>query len=203
MSKWNIEEFVEVLNKEIPLDNMIDSSSLDKRRSTEWTKRMVRTYFSTADLTPAIKDGKHRFYNESHLEEFRKLIELQYSGVPYKTATSVLKSSYSNADILFNSSHNNGLTESISSSMNLSASADICRGFSNSSNSENSYKAKENALALLGVICSSGSKKVEVENKNNMWMKHIIKEGVEINIREDILKDKSFIEEIKKWINEQ
>ena len=106
MNKWNIDEFVEVLNKEIPLREMNDINSLDKRRSTEWTKRMVRTYFSTGDLTPAIKDGKQRLYNDEHLEEFRKLIELQYSGVPYKTATSVLKSSYGDIG-LSNSSLNN------------------------------------------------------------------------------------------------
>lgn len=200
MNKWNIDEFVDVLNKEIPLGVMNEQNSLDKRRSNAWTKRMVRTYFSTAELTPAIKDGKQRLYNDEHLEEFRKLIELQYSGVPYKTATSVLKSSYSD----------------ISSINSLSDKQDLIRGSSlgfvagstgtlsfpepnieSSSIKGSSNNKRDNALDLLRSFAET--KKTE----GNMWLKYVLTEGVEINIREDILKDKSFIKEIKKWINEQ
>lgn len=200
MNKWNIDEFVEVLNKEIPLGEMNDINSLDKRRSTEWTKRMVRTYFSTGDLTPAIKDGKQRLYNDEHLEEFRKLIELQYSGVPYKTATSVLKSSYGDIG-LSNSSLNNNEHMKCSSLDFIAGSNSISR-FSTNSNMENnilreSNSKRDNALELLRGF--SESKKTE----SNVWIKYVLAEGVEINIREDILKNKSFIKNIKKWINEQ
>lgn len=195
MNKWNIDEFVEVLNKEIPLNNF-SNDSLDKRRSTEWTKRMVRTYFSTAELTPALKDGKQRYYNENHLEEFRKLIELQYSGVPYKTATSVLKSSYGNSGIEFNAS--GSILRESSGIRGLNTNNFI------GANSGSFQDKKESALELLKNIAhSSQSQNSGMGNKNQMWMKYTIKEGVEINIREDSLKDRSFINDIKKWLNEQ
>lgn len=199
MNKWNIDEFVKILNKEVPLGEMDYVSLSDKRRSTEWTKRMVRTYFSSADLTPAIKDGKQRLYNEEHLEEFRRLIEIQYSGVPYKTATSVLKNSYGDASAINSSSNIGEITSG--TSLGFIAGSKGIASFSGSNIESNILKdsnyKRNNALELLRSF--SETKKTE----SNMWLKYVLAEGVEINIREDILKDKSFIKDIKKWINEQ
>lgn len=200
MNQWNIDEFVDVLNKEIPLGGINEQTSLDKRRSTEWTKRMVRTYFSTAELTPAIKDGKQRLYNDEHLEEFRKLIELQYSGVPYKTATSVLKSSYSDISSINSSLDKQDLIRGSSLGFIAGNAGTLSFPEPNIESSiikSSSNNKRDNALDLLRSFTEA--KKTE----GSMWLKYILTEGVEINIREDILKDKSFIKEIKKWIDEQ
>lgn len=197
MNKWSIDEFVDVLNTQLPLTTLSTEDYSDKRRSSIWTKRMVRSYFANGELTPAIKEGKQRLYNENHLEEFRKLICLQYSGISYKTANSVLKSSYDSGII------ESSLTRSIGASgLNNDA---LC--FSKTSSSLNSCSniqestidKKNNALELLKLFGSNS----DLNQKNKMWFKEEISEGVELNIREDVLKDKKFIDSLKKWLNKQ
>lgn len=67
---WNIDEFVKVLNKEVPLSNY--NSTGDKRKSDKWTVRMLREYTSKHKI-PTNRIGKNVYYNK---ESINALIDI-------------------------------------------------------------------------------------------------------------------------------
>lgn len=77
--KWSLKQFVEILNKEVPIKEKGDS-----RRAGEWNERLVRHYISSKKIPPAIKIGKNAFYNDEHLNAFKVLNQLIDSGVSTK-----------------------------------------------------------------------------------------------------------------------
>lgn len=77
--KWSLKQFVEVLNKEVPIKEKGDS-----RRAGEWSERLVRHYISSKKIPPAIRIGKNAFYNDEHLNAFKALNQLIDSGVSTK-----------------------------------------------------------------------------------------------------------------------
>ena len=170
MSKWNLDEFVEVLNKEVPLSSFGEQDVFDKRRSDIWTARMVRTYFSKGDLTSPLKDGKYRFYNETHLDEFKRLVNLQYSGISYETANSILKNSNESMESIIS---NSGLSNSFNnSSLGFVASASAsANGISLSA--ENDYESKKNRANEI--LKNSGGVSRSFNNQSHVQPQYWIK----------------------------
>jgi len=77
--KWSLTEFVEILNKEVPIKEKGDS-----RRAGKWNERLVRHYISSKKIPPAIRIGKNAFYNDEHLNAFKALNQLIDSGISTK-----------------------------------------------------------------------------------------------------------------------
>lgn len=75
-SPWTLDEFVEHLNAQVPLD-----SAQDARRAQAWNPRLVRHYTTSKALSAPEKLGRQAFYGPQHLDEARRLTSLQDAGV--------------------------------------------------------------------------------------------------------------------------
>lgn len=201
---WDMQQFVEVLNKEVPLDKTGALARNDKRRSDKWTERMVRTYFSSKTLTPPVKDGKHVFYNRTHLEEFKELVELQSIGMPYKAAASYIDTSYggdktSGVPEMFYAASNSmsANNSTLSSSLDMNSfdekkqrALDILKG----SGSTVLRGSSETSSSVLPQSVVSGS--------SLKWSKERVGDTLEIQVREDLLENKeALIQLVESWLN--
>lgn len=70
---YNLTDFVDVLNKKLSLDNFHNQS--DKRKSSQWTERMVREFFSKHKLQ-GVRKGKNVFYTDENIENMRLILIL-------------------------------------------------------------------------------------------------------------------------------
>lgn len=202
---WDMQQFVKMLNKEVPLNKTGALVYNDKRRSDKWTERMVRTYFSSKTLTPPVKNGKHVFYNRTHLEEFKELVELQSIGISYKAAASYIDTSHSDDKF-------SGVSESLyvaSNSMNANAS------MLSGSLSANSFDEKKQRA--LDILKSSGSTALRglpetsstsvlpqsvINGSLLKWSKERVGDALEIQVREDLLENKeALIQLVESWLN--
>lgn len=202
---WDMQQFVETLNIEVPLNKTGALVYNDKRRSDKWTERMVRTYFSSKTLTPPVKNGKHVFYNRTHLEEFKELVELQSIGISYKAAASYIDTSHSDDKF-------SGVSESLyvaSNSMNANAS------MLSGSLSANSFDEKKQRA--LDILKSSGSTALRglpetsstsvlpqsvINGSLLKWSKERVGDALEIQVREDLLENKeALIQLVESWLN--
>lgn len=89
---YNINELVNILNKRVSLDNF--NSIDDKRKSSVWTVRLIREYFSKHNIK-GIKKGKNVFYTDQNIEDIKNILILKsatsssYKAVSGATARSV------------------------------------------------------------------------------------------------------------------
>jgi len=204
---WDIQQFVEILNKEVPLNQTGALVCNDKRRSDKWTERMVRTYFSSKTLTPPVKDGKHVFYNRTHLQEFKELVELQAIGMPYKIAASYIDTSHgedggdkcldvSGFFAVINSKNDNASTTSSLYDDNAfnekkKRALNILKG-----------SGSTVSRGLYGTSTSAVLPELVVEGSSLRWSKEMIGDALEIQVREDLLGNKeALIKLVESWLN--
>lgn len=205
---WDIHQFVKILNEEVPLNETGALACNDKRRSDKWTERMVRTYFSGKTLTPPVKDGKHVFYNRTHLEEFKGLVELQSIGMPYKAAASYIDTSHNGyggdkcSDV-------SGLFFAASNSINANAST-LSSSYDATTFDEKKKRAldilKGSGSTVLRGLCETSTSSVlpqpVVDSSSLKWSKERIGDALEIQVREDLLGNKeALIKLVESWLN--
>lgn len=169
--KWSLEEFIELLNSEIPLSLLQKN---DKRRTDVWNKRLLRSYVSAKKISLPYKEGKYAFYTIKHLQEVKALITLQGMGISSK----VMPNSNEYQTSFYSKLAENSL---------LTANA-----VSNTINISGNYGStdKSNVLSLLNEIKSPSL----YQKKEKVWKKINIGDDIEV-----IISDKHWnkIEQIK------
>lgn len=181
--KWNADDFVKLLNEEIPLKNRGEG---DHRRTEEWNVRLLRHYTTEKVLSKPLKEGRRSYYTYSHLEEVKSFIESQSMGISSKSYVRNVEKYQSNNETI-------GFAGNIAgSSMCLSNSV------INSTIGENDLKGKkENIYSLLEQMnIENNSRKkeyVEISNKDYLWQHIKINDYLTIQIREDQLNKKEEI----------
>ena len=74
--KLTITELADIFN----LNNCKENSDNDKRMSKEVSVRRIRDYISKKIVSEGTREGKNKYYNESHLKELSKARELHEEG---------------------------------------------------------------------------------------------------------------------------
>lgn len=168
--KWSLEEFIELLNSEIPLTLLQKN---DKRRTDVWNKRLLRSYVSAKKISLPYKEGKFAFYTDKHLQEVKALIAIQGMGISSKVMPN-------------SNEYQRGFYSKLAESSSLTANA-----VSNTISLSGNYGTeKSDILTLLSEMKSAPI----YEKKEPLWKKINIGADVEL-----IISDKHWdkIEQIK------
>lgn len=164
MNKWSLEEFIELLNKTMPLNEL---KATDKRRTNSWNARLLRNYVSEKKISLPFKTGRNAFYTDKHLEEVKNLITLQSLGISSKAMPSSIEYAKSPYSKLTAGNYVNGNN----ADTNFMLSASISNGTTES----------QTAMALLNNMNLRSFAPVE---KEKIWKKVKIGEDIEISISE-------------------
>lgn len=193
---WNIDEFVEILNKKLPLKSMNPTG--DARRSDVWTARMVKEYCRLYNII-GVKKGRFVFYDENNLSELSKNIVIK----SLADNTSKLHS-YSNSSFF-----NNNLIEGATKENNINLS-------SNSLKNIEKIKNNQSAIDILKDIKEKAINKDDKKEEDIINLLKSVKayseikrtEGIKIKINENLevvsnknLSNEEIINQLKIWIN--
>lgn len=186
---WNINQFVEILNKKIPLVNINKS---DKRKSEIWTVRMVREYCSKHDIR-GVKSGKFLYYTEENLKQLQEIMAIK--SIADVTSKSLSYSSIAGSDVFLNSD--------LLSSIPVSNKNNVLNFSGNSSSSNDRISAIFNEGVNNKNKEDTISRLITTSNKTNI----IRTQKVIINIEKNIeivapgdMSNREIIKNIKQWL---
>lgn len=189
MNKWDIDEFIKVLNIEVPRNG----TNNDKRRTDFWNVRLLRSYTTEKKISLPLKEGRKAFYTDKHLEEVKQLFIFQEIGMSSKKLPS-------------SQFYNTGIYSSI-----LQEDSGIKNEMQINLTETNSHSCKAQALSLLGNgpgmlnlnrnLELSGSLNKRIVSEDPVWKKIEITTGVELMIEQEHWSKIELIKaEIKKLI---
>lgn len=175
MNKWDLEEFVKILNERVPKN----TNTGDKRIADKWNARLIRNYTTENKISAPFKEGRKAYYTDKHLEEVQALSLFQNIGLSSKKLpnsglyhtgvySSILKEETQNIE--------SGLVNNLKNpTTGLSLSASLCSNSLTGSNITN----QEKAFSLLRNINESPV----VEEK--IWKKVEIINGIELMVEKE------------------
>lgn len=174
MNKWDLEEFVKMLNEVVPKNN----TSGDKRVTDKWNARLIRNYTTDGKISLPFKEGRKAYYTDTHLEEVKALSLFQNIGFSskklpdsglYNTSfySSILKEETKNIE---SNLLNNNSTIGLSLNANLGDQNSLIKINSNVSNQEKAFLLLRNQNPI-------------VEEK--IWKKVEITSGIELMVEKE------------------